>query len=111
VAGQRDELGDVHALVAHALDVLDDLQQRGDDAQVAGHRGLQRQQGEHALVDLEIAPVHPVVVGDDELRELDVGVLDRLDRAVDLPQDDVHAAEHGVLELAQLVLEVRPPLA
>ena len=67
VAGQRDQLGDVHALVAHPLDVLDHVQQRGDEAQVAGHGRLERQQREDPLVDLQVAPVDAVVVGDHEL--------------------------------------------
>ena len=84
VAGQRDQLGDVHALVAHALDVLDHVQQRGDEPQVAGHRRLQRQQRQDPLVDLQVAAVDAVVVGDDDRRELDVLVLERLERAVEL---------------------------
>ena len=55
-------LGDVHALVAHPLGVLDHVQQRRDGPQVAGHRRLQREQREDPLVDLEEAAVDPVVV-------------------------------------------------
>ena len=68
VAVQRHELRHVHALVAHPLDVLDHVQQRGHDAQVAGHRRLKREQRQDPLVDLEIAAVDPVVVGDHHAR-------------------------------------------
>src|SRR2546422_7449521 len=51
---ERNHLGDVHALIAHALDVLDQMQQRGDQPQIAGDRRLQREQREDALVDLEV---------------------------------------------------------
>ena len=83
VAGDRQHLGDVHALVAHALGVLDHVQQRRDDAQVARDRRLQREQREDPLVDLEVAAVDPVVVGDHDRRELDVAVVERLQRAVE----------------------------
>ena len=87
------QLGDVHALVAHALDVLDHVQQRGDEPQVAGHRRLAGEQRQDALVDLEVAAVDAVVVGDDDRGELDVLVLERLERAVELLDDQVEPAE------------------
>ncbi len=101
VTGQRHELGDVHALVAHPLDAADDVQQRGDDAQIAGDRSLAGEQRENALVDLEVAAVDPVVVGDDHPGELDVLVADRLQRAVKLADDQVEAAERLSLELLE----------
>ena len=100
VARQRDELGDRHALVAHALDVLDEVQQRRDQPQVARHRRLARQQREDALMDLEIAAVEAVVVHDDHRGELDVLVLERLEHAVELLEDHVDPAERGLLEAA-----------
>ena len=109
MARQRDELGDRHALVAHPLDVLDDVQQRGDQPQVARHRRLQREQREDALMDLEVAAVDAVVVGDDERGELDVLVLERLEHAVELLEDHVDAAERGLLERVELLLEVLAP--
>jgi len=75
VPAQGDELGDVHALVAHALHVVDHLEQGGHEAQVGGDRGLAGEQREDALVNLEVAAVHPVVVGDHERGQLDVLVL------------------------------------
>jgi hypothetical protein len=58
-------------------------------------------------MDLEIAPVEAVVVGDDELGELDVLVLQGLDDAIELPEDEVQAAEGAALERRQLLLEVQ----
>ena len=104
---QRDQLGDVHALVAHALDVLDDVQQRGDDPQVAGDGRLQREQREDPLVDLEVAAVDAVVVGDDDRRELDVLVLERLDHAVDRPTTMSSAPSACSSSARELVVEVR----
>ena len=76
------------------------MQQRGDQPQVAGDRRLQGEQREDALVDLQVAPVDAVVVGDHHLRELDVLVLERLEHAVELLDDQVEAAERVGFELA-----------
>ena len=69
----------------------------------------QREQREDALVDLEVAAVDAVVVGDHHLGELDVLVLERLEHAVELLDDQVEAAQRVGLELLQLLLEVRAP--
>ena len=87
------------------------MEQRRDQAQVAGDRGLAREQREDPLVGLEIAAVDAVVVGDHDRRELDVLVGERLERAVELVEHDVDRAERAVLERAQLVLEMRPAAA
>ena len=84
------------------------MQQRRHDPQVAGHRRLQREQREDPLVDLQVAAVEPVVVGDDDRGELDVLVLERLQRAVQRRHDHVERAERLLLERAQLVLEAEP---
>ena len=107
MAGQRHELRHVHALVAHALDVLDHVEERGHQAQVARHRGLEREQRQDPLVHLEVAPVDAVVVGDHHARQLDVLVLHGLERAVERRGHHVEAAEALPLELGQLLLEVR----
>ena len=51
-------------------------------------------------MDLQVAAVDAVVVGDHHLRELDVLVLERLEHAVELLDDQVEAAERVRLELA-----------
>ena len=80
------------------------MQQRRQQPQVVGGRRLAREQRQHALMDLEVAPVDPVVVGDDHAGQLDVLVVDRLERAVELGDDQVEAAERLLLER----LEVGP---
>src|SRR5438270_117454 len=72
VAGKRQELGDVDALVPHALDVLDHLEKGRDHPEVARDGRLACQQREHTLVNLEVAAIEPVVVLDHELGQLDV---------------------------------------
>ncbi len=82
------------------------MQERGDDPQVARHRRLEREQREDALVDLQVAAVDPVVVLDDDRRELDVAVLERLERAVQRRHDQVERAQRLRLEPAELLLEL-----
>ena len=110
MAGERDQLGDVHALIAHPLDVHDHVQQRRDETQIAGDGSLEGEQREDPLVDLQVAPVETVVVGDHHLRELDVLVGERLEHAVELLDDEVEAAERALLQLHQLLLEVSATL-
>ena len=91
--------------------MLDQVQQRRDQPQVAGDRRLPRQQREDALVDLQVAPVEAVVVEDDDRGELDVLVLERLEHAVELLEDHVDPAQRRFLEPPQLLLEVLAALA
>ena len=88
--GERQQLADVHALVAHALDAHDHVQQRRDERAGRRRPGAWRASSERiALMDLEVAPVDAVVVGDHDRRELDVLVGERLERAIELLEDDV----------------------
>ncbi len=57
-------------------------------------------------MDLQVAAVDAVVVGDHHLGELDVLVRQRLQHSVELLDDEVEAAERAPLELHQLFAEV-----
>jgi len=59
-------------------------------------------------MDLQVAAVDAVVVGDDHPRELDVLMAHRLDRPVQRGDDDVDGAQSALLERGQLVAEVDP---
>ena len=78
--------------------MLDDVQERRHDPQVPRHRRLEGEQGEDPLVDLEEAAVDPVVVVDHDRRQLDVLVLERLERAVERHDHEVERAERLLLE-------------
>ena len=95
MAGERDHLADVHALVSHALEAVEHVQQRRDQPQVRGDRGLSREQGQDFLVHLQVAAVDAVVVGHDQLGQLDVLVLDRLHSPVEGRGDHVQAFQRA----------------
>ena len=52
-------------------------------------------------MDLQIAAVDPIVVGDDHPGQLDVLVADGLQRPVELLEHQVHPAERLALEVLQ----------
>ncbi len=80
------------------------MEESRDQAQVGGHRRLRRQQGDQRLVYLEVAAVDPVVVGDHQLGELDVLLLDRLEGAAEGGADKVEPAERAGLERCEFLL-------
>jgi hypothetical protein len=61
-------------------------------------------------VDLQVAPIETIVIGDHQFGELDVLVAQRLQRAVELLNYEIKATERGLLEGVQLLLEVRAPV-
>ena len=99
---QPPELGDVHALV----DAADDVQQRRDDPQITRGRRLAREQPHRTLVYLQVAPVDPVVVGDDRCGQLKILEADRLKRAVQLLRGHVQTAKRLLLELLERFSEL-----
>ena len=60
-------LGDVDRVVAHALQVARDLDGADDEAQVAAHRLLQRQQRDGEVLDLDLEVVDIVVAANDRV--------------------------------------------
>ena len=57
---------------------------------------------------LEVAAVDAIVVVDDQAGQLDVLVVERLDRAVERRDHHVEAAEGLLLQALELLLEVDP---
>jgi hypothetical protein len=57
-------------------------------------------------MDLEVAAVDAVVVGDHHARQLDVLVLDALERAVKSAGHELEASERVLLQLRQLFVEI-----
>src|SRR4051812_20418243 len=101
VARQGDELGHRDALVAHPLDVAHEMQQRGEQAQIAGNRALQRQQRQDLLLHRGAAIVDARVIGQDHGDELDVLVLERLNDAIEQREDEVERSQRELLDVGE----------
>ena len=61
-------------------------------------------------MDLEVAAVDAVVVGDDQLGKLDVLVLDRLEDPVQRLDHQIEPAERRLLQALELLLVVEARL-
>ena len=82
------------------------MQQRRDDPQITRNRSLAREQPHRTLVYLHVAPVDPVVIGDDRCGQLNVPEADRLERAVQLLRDHAQTAERVLLEFVERFSEL-----
>ena len=72
-------LGDVHRQVADALEIGVDLDRGHDGPQVGRHRLVQRQQLQHAVVDLDVELVDRLVAGQHRFDEAEVALGQALD--------------------------------
>ena len=93
-------------MIADALEIVRDLERRGDEAQVAGERLLERQQAQAVLVDGDLHAVDRAIVGEHLVRQRRVAPLQRLDGFLD---DALGAAAHAqqlLLQRLELVDEV-----
>ncbi len=65
---------DVHRQVAHPLEIGVDLDRGHDGPEVRRHRLVQRQQLQHAVVDLDVELVDRFVAGQDRFDEAEVAL-------------------------------------
>ena len=99
-------LGDVDGEVAHALEVGVDLHGGDDRAQVGGHRLVERQQREAAVVDLDVQRVQRAVARQHARDEIAIAIDEPLDRQAHLFLGEAAHFEQPRLELLELVLKV-----
>ena len=107
VLGDADELGHVHAQVAHPLDVRVDVQHAGHQAEVLGHRRLEGQGAQDLLLDLDVGAVDLVVADDDLVGQGGVEGGQRLQRPVELGLDELAHLEQLRLEPLEALFERR----
>jgi len=106
VARERHQLSDVHTLITHPLDAAGDVQQRGNDPQIARDRRLTREHRQDALLDVQRSPFDPVTVGDRHPGQLDVLVDRGFHRAIECLDHDLEPIESLALELHQIFTEL-----
>ena len=101
-------LGDVHRLVPDPLQVGVDLHGRGDEPEVGGHRLLEGEQAQAALVDLDLQIVDVLVRGDDALRRIDAALDEGVGGVVHALLDERAHVQQAVLERLHLLFEMMP---
>ena len=93
-------------MVAHALEVIGDLDCTDDEAKVARHRLLQCQQFHRGLLDFHLEAVQLRVAIDNELCLLPVAVHQRLDGEVSALLSFRRHAQQRFLERRKLIVKV-----
>ena len=99
-------LGDVHRQVADPLEVGVDLDRGDDHAQVGGHRLVQRQQLEAAVVHLHVQVVDRLVAGDHRVERGEVAVHQAAHRFAHPLLGQAAHRQHPLLERIEVVLEM-----
>ena len=110
---ERDEaeggLGDVHRVVADALQVVRHLDGRDDEAEVAGDRLLEREQRNGEPLDLVLQGIDLAVAGDDGLGLVLVLRQQGVDGEVDEAFGALRHLQQLLLQRSELVVKVAKP--
>jgi hypothetical protein len=108
VARELRQLGDRHALIADALDVNRRVEERENEAQIGGHRGLTCQDQLNLGLDRHVPVVDLVIEGDDLVAQLDVLRAESIDCTANGAQDDLTRLLEARLEAVQVGLQLGP---
>jgi hypothetical protein len=93
-------------VVAHALEIVRDLERSEQETEIPGHGLVQREQVGDGLLDLDFQGVDARVLGDHPLRHLDVPMEDGPHRPVQRLLRRRRHLEEPVLEAGELVVEM-----
>src|SRR5512140_657752 len=99
-------LRDVHRVVPHALEVARNLDRADDEAEVARHRLLEREQRDREPLDLHLERIDLSVTFDDRVRLAGVAVQQSFHREIDERFCTLGHVEQPLLELIELLVEV-----
>ncbi|MDF3017205.1 MAG: hypothetical protein K0R44_2430 [Thermomicrobiales bacterium] len=99
-------LGDSGGMVRHALEIGDDVDHRGDGAEIARHRRLRRNHQERLLLGPPAVLVDCPVVGHDLLRHRHVPLHESDDRVIDCLVDHAGHGDHAAAQVIELLAVV-----
>ena len=91
--------GDVFRVVTNSLEVVVDFQDRDDQPKIRGDGLVQRQQFEAFLFQFDFALIDDDVVANDFLGEFPIGLLDGINRQLDLIFDLITEFNDVAVEL------------
>ena len=103
-----DVLGDVHGLIADPLEVVVDLEGRGDEPEIRRRRLLQGQERDAAVVDLDLEVVDLLVRCDHDLGLVEAAVDEGADRSVGVLLHERPHREQALLQGLQLFFVTMP---
>ena len=110
-AGKLDHvhhaLGDVHGLIAHALEVGVDLGNRQDESQIDGRRLLCGENVEGQLIDLALGGIDEALVFEHQLAASEIALGVRLGGAVHRQLRETAHAEQFLPQFLHLLLKAR----
>ena len=99
-------LGDVDRQIADALEIGVDLDRGHDGPQIGGHRLVERQQLEAAIVQLDVEIVDRLVAGQHGLQRLGVALDDRHDGDAHPFLGQAAHCQQPLLQRLELLLEM-----
>ena len=95
-------------MIPDPLELVADLVERQQEAQVAGHRRLGRDRHRHGIVDDPLRTVDEGIARHDLAGHLGVALDERPDRQPDLALDERAHPQDAVLDLALVAIERTP---
>ena len=99
-------LGDVHGLVADALEVAIDARDGEEKAQVGGHGLLSGEQALDALVNFDLHFVDGVFFGEDDFGEMFFGIQNGVHGLMDGALGEAAHPEQSLLQFFEIVFEM-----
>jgi hypothetical protein len=99
-------LGDVDGLVADALEIVIDAGNRQDKAQVNGHELMQREQLNHAVINLQLEFVNRALFFENAIGELFVGLQHGMDGLMNSALGETAHPEQAFLQFVKVSFEV-----
>ncbi len=99
-------LGDIHGLVADALEVVVDARNRQDEAKIDGHELVQRKKLHDAVVDFHLQLVDGVFFLENALGKLLIGLQHRVNGLVDRALREAAHPQQALFQLIQVFLKM-----
>ena len=99
-------LRDVHGVVAHALEIARDLDRADDEAEIARHRLLEREQRDGERLDLHFERVELGVAGNDGVGLPRVAMQQCFHGEIDERLGALGHVEQPLFQLIELLVEV-----
>jgi hypothetical protein len=99
-------LRNVHGLIADALEIVIDSRDGQHEAEIAGHKLVQRKELDHAVVDFNLEFIDSVLFFQDAIGQLFVGLQHRVNRLMYGALRQAPHPKQTFLHFVQILFEV-----